>query len=229
MTGWYGLAAARQFHHTQPNCSLAVYDSQSSLGGTWADERLYPGLKSNNLLGTYEYPDFPMTSDKFDVKPGKHITGDVINTYLKAYAEHFKINHLIHLNTKIVTAEHQNTDAGGWILTLAHTDDKIQEGMGKVFAKRLILATGLTSEPFLPRFDGQDVFGGRVFHGKHFHQHRDTLKTAKAVTVFGATKFGWDAVYAYATAGVKVNWVIRCRPPSFFFFLRDCLCAIAVV
>ncbi|KAI8630335.1 FAD/NAD(P)-binding domain-containing protein [Xylariaceae sp. FL1651] len=203
--GWYGLAAARQFHHTQPDCSLAVFDSQSSLGGTWADERLYPGLKSNNLLGTYEYPGFPMSSDKFDVKPGEHIPGKSINSYLKSYAEHNGIANLIHLNTKVLSAEHQDTDDGGWILTTATANQSEK----KVFVRRLVLATGLTSEAFLPHFEGQENFGGKIFHGKYFKQNSDTLKTAKAVTVFGATKFAWDAVYAYATAGVKVNWVIR--------------------
>ncbi|KAI1150310.1 hypothetical protein F4825DRAFT_427321 [Nemania diffusa] len=204
--GWYGLAAAGQFHATQPDRSLAIYDGQSSLGGTWADERLYPGLKSNNLLGTYEYPGFPMSSERFDVKVGQHITGQALNTYLKAYAKESGISDSIHLNTKVVCAEHQETEEGGWVLTLE------TPGPGaatKVFAKRLIIATGLTSEAFLPHFEGQEVFGGRLFHGKHFQQNSDTLKTAKAVTVFGASKFAWDAVYAYATAGVKVNWVIR--------------------
>ncbi|KAI8947269.1 hypothetical protein F4801DRAFT_519639 [Xylaria longipes] len=204
--GWYGLAAARQFHVTQPDRSLAIYDSQSSLGGTWADERLYPGLKSNNLLGTYEYPGFPMSSDRFDVKPGEHMTGQAINSYLKAYAKQNGISDFIHLNTNVLTAEHQETDNGGWILTLTASHPSATK---KIFARRLIIATGLTSEAFLPHFDGQEIFGGRVFHGKHFQQNSDTLKTAKAVTVFGATKFAWDAAYAYATAGVKVNWVIR--------------------
>ncbi|KAI0205199.1 hypothetical protein F4808DRAFT_448262 [Astrocystis sublimbata] len=204
--GWYGLAAASQFHVTQPRCSLAVFDSQSSLGGTWADERLYPGLKSNNLLGTYEYPGFPFSSDRFDVKPGQHMSGEAINTYLKAYAKQSGISDFIHLNTKVLTAEHQDTDNGGWVLTIATLHPSATK---KVFARRLILATGLTSEAFIPHFDGQEIFGGRVFHGKNFRQNSDTLKTAKAVTIFGATKFAWDAAYAYATAGVKVNWVIR--------------------
>ncbi|KAI0552171.1 hypothetical protein F4679DRAFT_101149 [Xylaria curta] len=204
--GWYGLAAARQFHFTQPDRSLAVYDSQSSLGGTWADERLYPGLKSNNLLGTYEYPGFPMSSDMFDVKPGEHMSGQAINAYLKAYAKQNGISGFIHLHTKVLTAEHRETENGGWILTLTATYPSVTR---RVFAKRLIVATGLTSEAFLPQFDGQEIFGGRIFHGKYFQQNSDTLKTARAATVFGATKFAWDAVYAYATAGVKVNWVIR--------------------
>ncbi|KAI1385183.1 FAD/NAD(P)-binding domain-containing protein [Hypoxylon trugodes] len=203
--GWYGLAAAKQFHCTQPECSLAVFDSQSSLGGTWADDRLYPGLKSNNLLGTFEYPDFPMDTPTFGVKTGEHMPGEVINNYLKAYAARFGITNMIRLNTKVLVAEHQDTVEGGWMLTVAPPG----QPPIKVFARRAIFATGLTSEPFLPHFAGQETFGGRIFHGKQFKQNSDTLETAKRVTIFGATKFAWDAVYAYATAGVKVDWVIR--------------------
>jgi cation diffusion facilitator CzcD-associated flavoprotein CzcO len=204
-TGWYGLAAAKQYHCTQPEKSLAVLDSEASLGGTWADHRLYPGLKSNNLLGTYEYPDFPMDTETFGVKVNEHIPGPVINRYLKAYADKFGIADFVRLQTKVSVAEHRDTTEGGWVLTVV--DEKQQES--KLFARRLILATGRTSDPFLPHFAGQETFGGRVFHGKQFLENRDTLQTAKAVTVFGASKSAWDAVYAYATAGVKVNWIIR--------------------
>ncbi|KAI1082566.1 FAD/NAD(P)-binding domain-containing protein [Whalleya microplaca] len=203
--GWYGLAAAKQYHCTQPASSLAVFDSQKTLGGTWAEERLYPGLKSNNLWGTYEYPDFPMDTPTFGVKKDEHIPGKVINTYLKAYAARFGITDSLRLETKVLVAEHQDTAEGGWVLTVASPN----QGETKLFARRVIFATGLTSEAFLPHFEGQETFGGRIFHSKYFKQNDDTLKTAKRVTVFGATKFAWDAVYAYATAGVKVDWVIR--------------------
>jgi cation diffusion facilitator CzcD-associated flavoprotein CzcO len=217
VTGWHGLAAARQFHYTQPDSSLAIYDSQSSLGGTWAEERLYPNLKSNNLLGTYEYPGFPMSSDKFDVKHREHIKGPALHSYLKAYAEHNGIADLVRLNHKVLSAEHQDTDVGGWVLTITTPNQEER----KVFARRLVIATGLTSEAFLPHFDGQEDFGGRIFHGKYFQQNSDSLKTATAVTVFGGTKSAWDTVYAYATAGVKVNWVIRCTTLALLYPLRN--------
>ncbi|KAK3316905.1 hypothetical protein B0H66DRAFT_562381 [Apodospora peruviana] len=204
--GWYGLGAAKQYHCTQPESSLAIIEGESSLGGTWADHRLYPGLKSNNQLGTYEYPDFPMDTARFGVKPKEHIPGEVVNTYLKAYASEFGIADLIRFDTKVVVAEHQDTDEGGWVLTLANAKRKDEK---KVFARKLIIATGLTSDAFLPHFKGQETFGGKIFHSKEFRQNRDTLKTAKSVTVLGATKFGYDAAYAYAMAGVEVNWVIR--------------------
>ncbi|PGH12966.1 hypothetical protein AJ79_03939 [Helicocarpus griseus UAMH5409] len=205
--GWYGLGAAKQYHCIRPKDSLAIFESEASLGGTWADHRLYPLLKSNNLFGTYEYPDFPMDSATFGVKKDEHIPGGVINAYLKAYSAKFGITELIRLQIKVVLAEHQDTPEGGWVLTVMDS----KQGESKIFARKLIIATGLTSEAFLPHFEGQETFGGPIFHSKDFLQHTDTLKTAKSVTVFGATKSGWDAVYAYAKSDVKVNWIIRSK------------------
>jgi cation diffusion facilitator CzcD-associated flavoprotein CzcO len=186
---------------------VVVLDAQSTLGGTWAAQRLYPGLKSNNLLGTFEYPDFPMSSDIFPVSTGRHITGDAVYQYLDAYAERFGLKPLLRLETKVISATHQDTQEGGWHLVIANS----KEEESKVFARRLIIATGVTSEAWLPHFDGQESFGGRIFHGKYFQQNKDTLQSARTVTVLGGGKFAWDAVYAYATAGVNINWIIRCK------------------
>ncbi|CAI6094709.1 unnamed protein product [Clonostachys chloroleuca] len=202
--GYYGLAAAKQYHVLNPDKTLAIFEGESSIGGTWADHRIYPGVKSNNLLGTYEFPEFPMTTERFGVKKDEHIPGSVLNTYLKAYAADFGIDKFMRFNSKIVVAEHQ--EEGGWILTVA--DSKAGKEY-QVFARRLIMASGLTSEAFLPHFDGEETFGGRIFHGKDFQKNKDTIEKGKTVTVFGGTKFAFDAVYAYASAGVKVHWVIR--------------------
>lgn len=207
LPGWYGLGAAKQFHCTQPTASLVVLETNSSVGGTWNDDRLYPGLKSNNLLGTYEFPDFPMTTERFGVKEREHIPGTVVNTYLKAYAAEFGIDKLIRFNTKVTVADHQ--EEGGWILT-AQTTTQDGTKTSTLFARRLIIASGLTSDPFMPHYKGQETFGGPIFHTKEFKQNGDTVKTAKSVTILGGTKSGYDAAYAYATAGVTVNWVIRC-------------------
>ncbi|KAI9151458.1 FAD-dependent monooxygenase DEP4 [Paramyrothecium foliicola] len=205
-TGWYGLAAAKQFRCLNPYSSLVIFEREASIGGTWADHRIYPGVKSNNLLSGYEYPDYPMEEEKFGVKPNQHIPGSVLNAYLKSYAAHFGIAELVRFNSDVAVAEHMDTEEGGWELTVV--DAKSQQ-QSRVFARRLIIATGQTSEAFLPHFAGQETFGGKIFHGKDFLKNRDTIKEGSSVTVFGGTKLAWDAVYAYATAGVKVVWVIR--------------------
>ncbi|OCL02531.1 hypothetical protein AOQ84DRAFT_268633, partial [Glonium stellatum] len=80
--GWYGLAAAKTYVELHPTEDVVVLESASTVGGVWAQHRLYPGLRSNNMLGTYEYPDFPMDSATFGVQPGEHIPGPVVHQYL---------------------------------------------------------------------------------------------------------------------------------------------------
>ena len=204
-TGWAGLAAAKAHHQLHPERSLAVLEASPTPGGVWSEHRLYPGLKTNNMLGMYEYPDFPMDTETFGVKPGEFIPGKVVHDYLDKYAEKFDIKNKIRCNIKVKSAEHQND--GGWVLTVLSSGDSSKES--KIIAKKLVVATGLTSESFLPDIQGEESFGVPLFHGKDFLQHADTLGSAKTVTVFGGTKSGWDAVYTYATKGIKVNWIIR--------------------
>lgn len=216
VTGIFGLAAAKAFRQMNPGKSFAIFESGSSLGGVWAKERLYPGLATNNMLGTYEYPDFPMDSETFGIKPGEHPSGEIVHAYLTKYAEKFGIMDMIRFECSVASAEHQEGDEGGWILTVQKKDGATQ----RILARKLIMATGMTSEPFLPHIEGQEQFGAPIFHSKDFLKHADTLETAKTVTVLGGTKSAWDVVYAYASKGVKVNWVIRGRafPPSAWRF-----------
>ncbi len=143
------------------------------------------------------------------MRPAKdHIPGETANAYFKAYARRFGIDGLIQFNTKVIVAEHQeDTAEGGWVLTIEKTEEL--NTPSKVFARRLVVATGLTTDPILPTFDGQDTFGAPIFHAKDFSQYADTLKTAKSATVYGVGKYAWDVAYSYAAAGVPVNWVIR--------------------
>lgn len=154
------------------------------------------------MVGTLQYPDFPLVPEEFGIERGQHIPGPVVHEYLSRYAEKFGIADKVWLKHKVVSAEHQ--EKGGWIVTA--------EGSGQITkfaAAKIVVATGLSSEEFLPRFDGEDTFGSPIFHSKHFPKYSDTLDTAKSVTVLGGTKSAWDAVYGYASKGVQVNWVIR--------------------
>jgi cation diffusion facilitator CzcD-associated flavoprotein CzcO len=156
------------------------------------------------MLGTFEYPDFPMHGEEFGLKPKDHLSGEVMYKYLSNYADKFGILDKIRYQCTVLSAEHQDGVEGGWVLTIQNGGTQYQ-----VFARKLVMAAGLTSEPFLPRIDGQEQFGVPIFHSKDFTRFADTLDSAKTVTVFGGTKSAWDVVYAYASKGVKVEWVIR--------------------
>jgi hypothetical protein len=196
----------KTYLQVHPEASITILESGSSLGGTWAYDRLYPGLKSNNLLGTYENPDFPMTPEVFGVKPGDHIPGKVIHEYLVQFAKKFNVLEKIRFSAKVEEVE-RNGD-GRWIITDTGPGNSGQKSK-KIVASKLILATGLTGNPNMPDIPGASEFGGPVYHAKDFFRNKSLLHTAKTVAVYGGSKSGWDAVYSYASAGVQVEWVMR--------------------
>jgi len=203
-TGFYGLGTANTFLEVNPTANVIVIESTTTIGGVWAGSRLYPGLKTNNMLGTYEYSGFPMSTETYGVKPGEHIPGPVVHRYLNDYAKAFNLVDKIRLNHKVESAEHENR--GGWLLKVSD----IAEGkQSQILASKLVVATGLTSDAFLPEFVGNDSFGVPLFHPKDFPQYAGTVNTMQSVCVFGGTKVAWDVVYAYASKGVKVDWIIR--------------------
>ncbi|KAH7028905.1 uncharacterized protein B0I36DRAFT_374603 [Microdochium trichocladiopsis] len=202
--GWFGLSAAKTYLETHPEERLLVVDSALSLGGSWAKDRLYPGLKSNNLYGSYEHPDFPMLEEVYGVKPGQHIPAAVLHRYLTDFARHFGILERTLLNTKVKHATQDGRDE--WNLTLRTTTPGDSEDTEKtIHTRRLIVATGLTSEPNLPTYLGEETFTGNKFHAKDFCLHGDTVSTAKRVVIVGCGKSAYDCAYAYASASAPAG------------------------
>lgn len=143
-----------------------------------------------------------MTTEKYGVQPGQHIPGTVLHKYLTDFAKHFGVFERIQFNTKVDTVG--PTEDGGWsIKATANGTSK------EIKTKKLILATGLTSQPYMPELAGKEKFGAPIFHAKEFKQNAETLKTAKNVVIIGGAKSAWDIAYAYAEAGVQVDMLIR--------------------
>ena len=202
--GWFGLSAAKSYIQFHPEENVLVLDAAGSIGGTWSEDRLYPGLKSNNLYGSYEYPDFRMSESVYGVKEGQHIPAAVLHRYLNDFAKHFGVFELTRLNTKV--EEIAANSSGGWTLTT--TNDTRQTTI--IETKRLVLATGLTSQPNIPEYPGIDSFTPPFFHAKDFCTHKETVKSSNKAVVVGAGKSAYDIAYAFATEGdAQVDLIIR--------------------
>lgn len=161
------------------------------------------------MLGTYEFSDFPMDEATFGVKPGEHIPGEIVQKYMEAYSKEFGFLDRIRLNHRVESAEH-GLD-GSWQLVVLHDDPSASSPSSvTIDTKKLIVATGVTSQAYLPTFTGQESFGAPLIHCRDLLQHEDTiLHEGERVTIFGGTKSAWDAAYACATSGMKVDWIIR--------------------
>lgn len=210
--GCAGLPAAKNYLQIEPSTSLLLIDANRSIGGVWAKEKLYPGLKTNNLLGTYEFPDFPM-HEGFGVKKGEHISGAVCHEYLRQYAEKFDLVKRTLLETKVKTVEKTEK---GWDLTLRSAKDSGRDGQEQgtrlVTGIKLIVATGLNYLPAPINILGSESFQPPIINFASFGADFPSLindASIKQVAVIGTGKAAYDSVYLLATSGKRVTWIIR--------------------
>ncbi|MCJ1310994.1 monooxygenase [Agyrium rufum] len=138
--------------------------------------------------------------DMFDAK--------YLSDYLEQYVDHRayagkSLRDRIKLGYSIVSVEKPE---GIWILYAKSVD-----GASATFrCSKLMVATGLSSNPYLPDLPGADQFSGKIVHQVEFGSSGVlTNPDIKNVTVIGGAKSSADMVYAAAKAGKMVSWVIR--------------------
>ncbi|KAL6242461.1 hypothetical protein RBB50_010601 [Rhinocladiella similis] len=204
--GLHGLCMAKTYLELKPGANIVVVDKAQSIGGSWAEERLYPRLKTNNVLGSYEFSDFPMIPEKYGATPGTHIPGRVVHNYLCDFAAHYGIDARFQSRTTVEAATLQ--DDRRWTVQLLRTDSSgaVKE---TIIADKMVIGTGLTSEPYLPTISGRDSFKGLLIHSKQLKERAAELAVCKDVVVLGGNKSAWDVCYDAAHSGARVCMVIR--------------------
>jgi cation diffusion facilitator CzcD-associated flavoprotein CzcO len=198
---------AKTYHEAYPEATIRIFDSASSIGGVWAKERLYPGLKTNNAIGSYEFSDFPMVPEKYGLQRGQHIPGFVVHQYLNDAAEYFDISGLLHFDTKVDAAT--RNDDRTWTITCSMKTANDGSKPQHIIANKLVVATGLTSKPFIPYIKGQELFEGPILHSRHLKDRADDLVAAQNVVVIGGNKSAWDVCYGVASSGRTAHMVLR--------------------
>ena len=154
------------------------------------------------MRGTYEHPDWPMTEDRYGVKPKAHIPAAVLHQYLTDFAQRYNIYDHIQFNTKVEIVE--PVSGGGWKLSVMGP-----KGRRTVTTAKLVLATGLTSTPNMPEYKGADNFEAPLFHAKEFCVQAPSLKNIKNTIVVGGAKSALDVAYAMVQEGSTVDLVMR--------------------
>ena len=148
-----------------------------------------------------------MVQETYGVGEGQHIPAAVLHRYLTDFAKHFGVFERIRFDTKVSAIEAVSDDT--WKVTTTPT--KSAGGEDVLTAKKLIMATGLTSEPNLPTYPGQETFTPHFFHAKDFCARADTVDKCKKAVIVGGGKSAFDCAYAFATApgNETVDLIIR--------------------
>ncbi|KAF7715047.1 Uncharacterized protein PECH_003517 [Penicillium ucsense] len=213
-------------HQIEPcaGTSLLVLDSASDIGGTWAEERLYPNLLSQNSYGMYEFSDLPLAqvtpADSSGVGQ-QFIAGWKINCYLHVWTEKWHLKKHIRLGWRVECV--RRLASKEWELEVEIHNESAPTRKVKVVCDKLILATGLTSMPNSPAVSMPGIPASKsVMHAKDVgtwarnnlgyhplprddlshHQvvpkgHEEPL--CKSVAIYGGAKSAFDLVHFFAT------------------------------
>ncbi|MDQ1104826.1 flavin-containing monooxygenase [Nocardioides zeae] len=194
--GFAGLSSARVL--SALGHDVTVWEKTPDVGGVWSATRRYPGLKTQNDKGTYALSELPMPKDYPEWPSGAQV-----QAYLEQYVEKFGLEPHLRLSTEVVAAE--PTPSGGWDVTTADA-----AGTVTTHVDHLVLASGIFSRPFVPPWEGRDVFekvGGEVLPAGDLHS-LDQVAGKDAIIV-GYGKSACDITVEVSTVAASTTVVAR--------------------
>ena len=196
--GWYGLIAATTYLKLAPESNLLIVDNGVSIGGVWIKEKIYPNLFAQVGHGLFEYSFYPMKAK--NLTPDRYIGGETIHAYLDSFARDHDLVRRIRLRTNVTKVQHY--DEQGWRLTI--------DGASSIRAGKIIYATGVSSDPYMPKISKVD-FHKPIIHSGQIGTSLKSLESPETqrATVVGAAKSSYDTVFLLLKAGKKVDWIIR--------------------
>lgn len=191
-----------RYLQVDPTIELTILESDETLGGTWSKSRIFPELLTQQSLGSYEFADSSVKNDGKLHQPGNFIPSGTFHEYLVEYAKEWNIYDKIKYNVK-VTKVARAGDGVQWNVFVEGQDHPM-------VCDKLIVATGLTSEPNYPTIPTVD-FTPLMFHSKFLGTHYEQVISpqVETVSIYGGGKSAYDAAYTAYKAGKRVNWIIR--------------------
>ncbi|KAJ7245011.1 hypothetical protein B0H12DRAFT_1235946 [Mycena haematopus] len=169
---------------------VQLFTKDSTVGGVWSAERVYPGLEINNVHGEYHFSAMEMPK-----APGERIMGQDLREYMEALSNKFK--HIIRLNTEVINIRRDETTSV-WFITV---EDKAKSSREVLEFSRIVLCTGGCHVPRIPENISMDAakksgFQGPVIHSRYFASRLDTIlePNHKSIVIVGGGKSAQEQV-----------------------------------
>jgi cation diffusion facilitator CzcD-associated flavoprotein CzcO len=168
--GFGGLGAAIQLERAGFH-DFAVLERAPEVGGTWWFNS-YPGCQCDVPSNLYSYS-FARKSDWSRSYPEQPEVLD----YLRDCSHRFGVRDRIHFECEMREAAWEEA-AQRW---------RVETSRGSLFARFLVVAPGLLSEPKTPAIPGVEDFEGETVHTARWGEGRDLTGKRVAVVGTGAT------------------------------------------
>ncbi|KAF7365012.1 FAD /NAD-P-binding domain-containingprotein [Mycena venus] len=193
---------------------VQILTRDSTVGGVWAAERVYPGLQINNVHGEYRFSAMEMPAPAL----GGRLMGHDLRAYMEAFANKF-LKNVTRFDTEVINIRRDETSAG-WFITI---QDKRNASREVLEFSRVVLCTGGCSAPKIPQALStaaakQAGFRGPVIHSRDFATQLDTIlntvpqnssATESSIVIIGGGKSAQDMAAYLANEGRKVTVVFK--------------------
>ncbi|KAM3735440.1 hypothetical protein ACB098_10G088200 [Castanea mollissima] len=192
-SGTSGLAiAACLSQQTIPYIILEREDCIASLWKKYSYDRLHLHLAKE--LCELPYMSFPASYPKYVPK-------NMFTQYLDDYVSHFKISPMYQRNVE--SAEYNEVSKRWFVKARNASSGKVEI----YCAKFLVVATGETTNPYIPEVQGLNTFTGEVLHSTQFKSGKDFKN--KNVLVVGSGNSGMEIALDLANHGAKTSIIVR--------------------
>ncbi|SAL33609.1 FAD-dependent pyridine nucleotide-disulfide oxidoreductase [Caballeronia udeis] len=179
-----GLAVAACLKKRGASC--IIVDRAAEVGSSWRHhyDRLH--LHSDRDRSTLPYLSFPAGTPRYPSR-------EQVIEYLELYARHFEL--VPHFNEEVRTVRPHDS---GWITT---TPASVYH------SQRVVVATGYNAVPYLPRWRGQERFGGRMLHSSEYRSGESFR--CQSVLVVGFGNSGGEIAIDLHEHGARVAMAVR--------------------
>ncbi|KAK7462869.1 hypothetical protein VKT23_007448 [Stygiomarasmius scandens] len=193
---------------------VSIITRDSTPGGVWANERVYPGLTLNNVHGEFRFSPQPVPPAK---DATKRLSGFEMRDYMQKFADNY-LQDKIHFGFEILSVTRPGNETSGWNVQVKD----LRTGEQKTLKfDRVVLCTGGCNEPLVPEELSPASakvasFKGRVFHSSKFRSQLDQMQVEGIadnalgeVVIVGGGKSAQDMAAYLANKGVKVTVVFE--------------------
>ena len=206
-----GLATSACLNqHSIPHILLEREDCYASLWKKYSYDRLRLHLRKQFCeLPHMSFPDSYPT----------YVPKDQFLQYLDDYVSHFKISPMYQRSVEFASFDEE---AKKWNVKARNVSSgEIEE----YSARFLVVASGETSNPFIPKFEGLNTFTGEVIHSTGFKNGKTYCD--KNVLVVGSGNSGMEIALDLANHGARTSIAIR-SPVTYHLARSTLICLFRV-
>ena len=189
--GQAGLAIAARL--TQLGIDTLIVDKNSRVGDNWRNR--YHALTLHNQLHVNHLPYMP-----FPPTWPTYIPKDMLALWFESYAAAMELNFWTQCE---VTKASFDDKTERWRVALRTADG----GKRHMSPRHMIMATGVSGIPNLPKIDSLSAFQGPAVHSSQYHDGEDW--SGKHAIVIGCGNSGHDISQDLYSSGAKVTMIQR--------------------